>query len=320
MTDLGTNCHDQAIVDGLIPTRGPTQFVATPKWKVSLAWGAYWIVLGVSFGLTAWLSRLTSYAWYIMVQVNVVLVVIFEEIIPKKEENSLFRDRQSWNDIAHMMLYKLVFRPLAWTVALAYVSFVSRHWQNSKDIWPSHLPWPLQFLILWLIFDLIGYLYHRALHHFDFMFAFHALHHDTPSLHVLKANRLHIGEEVVNFLIVVPPMILAGCPPAMMIWLGMFEAFENNLAHSNMDQRFPRWFHYIMRTADVHYIHHSDASNLQLSNFGGLPIWDIIFGTYRHPDEHRLTTTGVGDYPAPNGFFGQLLFPLLKPFRGKSRP
>jgi lathosterol oxidase len=208
---------------------------------------------------------------------------------------------------------------MIWAVALAIVACVGRHWQNSHGIWPSHLPVPLQFLMLWLIFDLIGYGYHRSLHRFDFLFAFHSIHHDTPRIHVLKANRLHLGEEVLNFLLVVPAMIVVGCPASMMIWLGMFEAFENNLAHSNVEQRFPRWFHYLMRTADVHHIHHSDEARLQLSNFGGLPIWDIVFGTYRHPFDHELKNTGIDDYPVPKWFFGQLIFPFVKPFRSKRR-
>ena len=330
MTDLGADRNIEGTAgSGLIfeqpvpATAAPARMAgqeATPAWRTVLPWMSYSIIMALSFWLTAWLaeeSHLPNYAWYIMAQGNVLLIVLFEQLIPKNKENSLFRDGQSWNDIGHMLLFKLVVRPLVWMVALSIVTFAASHWHNSKGIWPSYLPVPVQFLMLLLVFDLIGYAYHRTLHRFDCLFAFHALHHDTRSMHVLKSNRLHVGEEVMNFLLLVPAMIIVGCPPAIMIWLGMWEVFEGNLAHSNVDQRLPRWFHYIVRTADVHRIHHSDERKLQNSNFGGLPIWDVIFGTYRHPFDTLVTTTGIDGDPVPKGFFAQLLFPFLTLLRAK---
>jgi len=292
-------------------------YPTTSAWQAVLPWFSYWIIMGLSFGLTIWLAQpnhIPEYVWYVMAQVNVVMIFIFEELIPRRKETSIFRDRQSWNDIGHMLLFKLVVRPWLWMAALFIVTFVSRHWSNSKSIWPSHLPLPLQFLVLVLVFDLIGYGYHRALHRFDFLFTLHALHHDTPHMHVLKSNRLHVGEEVINFLLLVPALILVGTPPGMVIWLGMWEVFEGNLSHSNVAQKFPRWFHYIVRTNDVHYIHHSTDPRQQNSNFAGFPFWDLVFGTYRHPVDTNVDKTGMEGYPVPRGFFGQLLFPVREMF------
>jgi sterol desaturase/sphingolipid hydroxylase (fatty acid hydroxylase superfamily) len=330
MTDLETNRNIESTAGTLLtfeesatakaaPVRMP-RHEATPTWRLVLPWMSFWIIMGLSFWLTAWLaeeSRLPNYVWYVMAQGNVLLIVLFEQLIPKNKENSLFRDGQSWNDIGHMLLFKLVWRPLVWMVALSIVTFSASHWHNSDSLWPSYLPGPVQFLLLLLVFDLVGYAYHRTLHRFNYLRAFHAIHHDTRKMHVLKSNRLHFGESVVNFLMLVPAMIIVGCPPAMVIWLGMWEVFEGNLAHSNVDQRFPRWFHYIVRTADVHRIHHSDDGKLQNSNFGGLPIWDVIFRTYRHPFDTLVTTTGIDGDPVPKGFFAQLLFPFVALLRAK---
>jgi sterol desaturase/sphingolipid hydroxylase (fatty acid hydroxylase superfamily) len=168
----------------------------------------------------------------------------------------------------------------------------------------------VQFLILLLLFDLIGYAYHRLLHSVDRLFWFHALHHDTRQVHMLKAVRVHFVEQFINFLIVVTPFLIVGCPGSLLAWLGMYNVFESNLAHSNVDQRFPRWVHYVVRTIDVHYIHHSDEHELQNSNFGGLPIWDLVFGTYRHPFDNPVAATGIRGNPVPRGFLAQLLFPF----------
>lgn len=282
-------------------------------WRKVLPWTSFWITMGLCFGLTAWMTRpnrLPTAGWYIMAQVSVLIVVFFEELIPRNKANSLFRDHQSWNDIGHMLLFKLVFRPLVWMLALWFIGFASHHLPHLERVWPSRWPVALQFLALLAVFDLVGYGYHRTLHRYDWMFAFHSLHHDTENMHVLKSNRLHVGEEVINFMLLVPAMILLGCPTGMMIWLGMWEVFEGNLSHSNVDQRFPRWFHYLVRTIDVHYIHHSADGRQMNSNFGGFPIWDIVFGTYLHPFDNKVSEYGLRGYPTQRGFLAQLWFPL----------
>lgn len=274
--------------------------------------------MAASFALTAWLSDeqvLGGWAWYVMAQGNVLLILAFEALIPRDPAHSPFRDRQSWNDIGHMLLFKLAIRPAMWGVAFAIVQFFAPEESDVGGFWPSSLPVAAQFLILLLVFDLIGYLFHRTLHRFDRLYVFHALHHDTRRLHVLKSNRLHVGEEIANFMLLVPAMILAGIPGHLVIWLGMWEVFEGNLAHSNVDQRFPRWFHYVVRTSGVHRIHHSCDDGQQNSNFGGLPIWDVIFGTYRHPFDTHVAETGVAGDPIPPGFVGQLWFPFRAMFR-----
>ena len=309
------------VSEAVVPSTAPNMASSsdgTSVWRQTLQWTSYWIVMGLCFGLTAWLAQPNHFpetAWYIMAQVSVLLVVFFEELIPRSKANSLFRDRQSWNDIGHMLLFKLVCRPLVWMVALWFIGFSSRHLPHTQKLWPSSWPVPLQFISLLLVFDLVGYLYHRVLHRYDWMFAFHSLHHDTNNMHVLKSNRLHVGEEVVNFMIVVPGLILAGCPPGVMIWLGMWEVFEGNLSHSNVDQKFPHWFHYLVRTIDVHYIHHSADGRQMNSNFGGLPIWDIVFGTYLHPSKTQVPGYGLRGYPTPKGFLAQLWFPFQNLFR-----
>jgi sterol desaturase/sphingolipid hydroxylase (fatty acid hydroxylase superfamily) len=244
-----------------------------------------------------------------------VIVLGCEALIPRRPQDRWFRDRQSWNDLAHLLLFKFGIRPLAWIATLAVVLFVNTHWRTVSGFWPSQWPFLLQFAVLLLAFDLVGYLYHRTLHSVDWLFAFHALHHDTRRVHMLKAVRVHFGEEFVNFLLVVPLCIVAGIPTPLLTWLGMWNVFESNLAHSNVDQRFPRWVHYVVRTSGVHYIHHSEDGALQNSNFGGLPIWDILFRTYKHPSATLVTSTGLQGNPVPGNFIRQLGFPFMALFR-----
>jgi len=282
-------------------------------WRAVAPWLSWWAVMASSFGAALWLAggepidATTSYAVCIG---NMLLVAGLEQALPRLPAANLLRDRQSWRDLSHLLLFTFAGKPLAWPLSLALVAVVADHTTGLAGAWPAHLPTWVQLSLLLLTFDLLSYAYHRTLHRFDRTFWFHAIHHDTPQLHMLKAVRLHFVEQFVNFLIVVSPFVLLGCPSPLFIWLGTWNVFEGNLAHSNLAQRFPWWMHYLVRTVDVHHIHHSERAELQHRNFGGLPIWDLLFGTYRHPSSCVVTTTGLRGSPVPRTLRGQLLFPF----------
>jgi ornithine lipid hydroxylase len=292
----------------------------------ALPWMSYWLIMLLSFELTALLAGaapINARAAYLMSVGNMTIVGFMEWLLPRNPRTNLLRDRQSWNDIAHLLFFKLTIRPLAWGVTI-FVVVTANHWHWSTGIWSrylANLPVIVQFVTLLLLFDLIGYGYHRSLHRIDCLFRFHAIHHDTRQVHLLKAVRVHFVEEFINFLVEVSPFLLMGCPTPLLIWLGMWNVFESNLAHSNVDQRFVWWIHYIVRTVDVHYIHHAEEVVLQNSNFGGLPIWDLVFGTYRHPQHNPVAATGIKGDPVPPDFVGQLLFPFrAEIYSRKSHP
>jgi sterol desaturase/sphingolipid hydroxylase (fatty acid hydroxylase superfamily) len=83
------------------------------------------------------------------------------------------------------------------------------------------------------------------------------------------------------------------------------------LVHANVD-----WDWGPLRAVIVsprfHRWHHTDETQARDKNFAGLlPIWDVLFGPYYMPKEHRPrsfgTTTAV-----PKGLIGQMVFPFRK--------
>jgi sterol desaturase/sphingolipid hydroxylase (fatty acid hydroxylase superfamily) len=94
-----------------------------------------------------------------------------------------------------------------------------------------------------------------------------------------------------------------------MVFVGLWIVFDGNLAHSNIDQRFPSFAHYFLPT--VHNLHHARERRHKDSNYSGsTPIWDVLFGTFSHPDENPLGPMGIEDSPVPPGFLAQLAFPF----------
>ena len=135
-------------------------------------------------------------------------------------------------------------------------------------------------------------------------------------MHILKSGRIHVGEELINALTKPLPLVLLGAPPDVMALLGMWRVFDGNLVHSNIDQRFPAWAHYLVPTVQLHNLHHTRDRRTQDSNYSGsTAIWDVLFGTFSHPDRHPLGPLGLERSPVPRGFLAQLLFPIRAQLR-----
>jgi sterol desaturase/sphingolipid hydroxylase (fatty acid hydroxylase superfamily) len=62
-------------------------------------------------------------------------------------------------------------------------------------------------------------------------------------------------------------------------WLSMFQ-------HANV--KTPRWLGYLIQRPESHTIHH--ARGVHAYNYSDLPVWDILFGTFRNPTAYELDT------------------------------
>jgi sterol desaturase/sphingolipid hydroxylase (fatty acid hydroxylase superfamily) len=281
-----------------------------------LAWFTFPLLMGGFVALTAWgLGRGFDPARFgtALVVANFFVILAVEQVLPRHPGMSVFRDRQSWNDMGHGILLSVLARPLGgalsvWLMAgLARIRLLS----DLGTLWPGDWPFALQFLLAFGIWTFMDYWIHRSLHSFDRLWWFHAIHHDTPQMHILKSGRLHLGEEIYNALLKPVPLLLLGAPPEVMVWIGLWIVFDGNLVHSNIDQRFPSWAHYFVPTVQLHNLHHAVDRRHQDSNYSGSSaIWDVLFGTFSHPDRCPLGEMGIEDSPVPPGLVGQLAFPL----------
>ena len=75
---------------------------------------------------------------------------------------------------------------------------------------------------------------------------------------------------------------------------------------------FPAMLHRLLVTPPEHRLHHAKAMSLCDGNFAVVtPLWDLVFGTFRHPDAYPLPEVGIADDPMPAGFWGQAFSPFL---------
>ncbi len=244
---------------------------------------------------------------------NFFVILLVEQVLPRNPAMNVFRDRQSVNDIGHGLLLAVLGRPLGGAISIWLMVGLAqlRGTLGLEGVWPAAWAFPFQLGLGLGVWTFCDYWIHRSLHTFPRLWWFHAVHHDTPQMHILKSGRQHLGEELFSALLKPIPLLLLGAPPEIMAWIGLWIVFDGNLVHSNIDQRFPGWAHYFLPTVQLHNLHHSQDRRYQDSNYSGSSaIWDVLFGTFSHPHRCPLGELGIEDSPVPRGFAAQLFFPI----------
>ncbi len=129
--------------------------------------------------------------------------------------------------------------------------------------------------------SLVSYGWHRAAHRFGFMWrTFHQLHHAPQRLDMGGAALFHPLEIVVfvGLSSVVTTLVL-GLRPEAAALTGFVAQFYSFFQHLNV--RTPRWLGYLIQRPEAHFVHHQ--RDVHAHNYGDLPIWDILLGTFENP-------------------------------------
>ena len=239
------------------------------------------------------------------------VVLVAEQLTPHRPEWSALGDRQTVNDLGHGILQSAVGERIGGLVLLAVAS-ASVTVQAHHSIWPVEWPMELQLLLGIVVADGLDYWKHRALHTV-WGWRLHALHHGITRLHALRTARSHFGEVALRFLVVYAPLVAVGAPPAVLVWHASLIGVLGVMGHSNVRLWLPSVAHRLVVTPHVHRLHHSNERAVADTNFANiLPMWDLLFGTFSHPDEHVLRGVGVIGDEVPAGFMRQVLAPFGK--------
>lgn len=168
----------------------------------------------------------------------------------------------------------------------------------------------LSAFVIFLAGDLALYLYHRANHARPVLWAFHAVHHSAEEMSPVTAFRHHPLYTITASLIVasfvgvvqgLAMVAMAGSlHVAVLAGVNVFSAVlnlaTNNLKHSHIPMRFPRWLEHILISPALHQVHHSIDPRHHDRNYGDvLALWDWLFGTLYIPEKGEEIRFGLGD-------------------------
>jgi sterol desaturase/sphingolipid hydroxylase (fatty acid hydroxylase superfamily) len=142
--------------------------------------------------------------------------------------------------------------------------------------------WPLPIAVLLgvLSYELVGYVYHRALHASDFLFrAVHQTHHATERLDIPSAFIFH-PLDIIGWTLVtsIGLSLLVGLSAAATAASVLVITFLSTFQHANL--RTPRWLGYIVQRPESHSRHH--ARGHHRNNYADLPLFDLLFGTFEN--------------------------------------
>jgi sterol desaturase/sphingolipid hydroxylase (fatty acid hydroxylase superfamily) len=149
---------------------------------------------------------------------------------------------------------------------------------------------------------LCSYWMHRALHRSDTLFrVFHQLHHSAERIDVFSANFGHPAQLVLQITLNTLVLSVAlGLPHTTVAATIAITSALNTFQHLNIAT--PVWLGYVIQRPESHNLHHE--RDVHASNYCDLPLWDVVFGTFRNP---REPVAGVGYYDFASRRIGDML-------------
>jgi sterol desaturase/sphingolipid hydroxylase (fatty acid hydroxylase superfamily) len=149
---------------------------------------------------------------------------------------------------------------------------------------------PVAWVLLIFGIDLGYYAYHRASHRVGFLWAVHAVHHQSEEYNLSVALRQPWFESIVSPFFYLPLAIL-GFPPIMYLAGVTIDTLYQFWIHTRAIKRLGA-LEWIMNTPSHHRVHHGIDPEYVDKNYAGIfIIWDRIFGTYAREEQEPVYGT-----------------------------
>jgi sterol desaturase/sphingolipid hydroxylase (fatty acid hydroxylase superfamily) len=181
--------------------------------------------------------------------------------------------------------------------------FLPLDWIREHSLLPgAHLGVFAGVIVGYLVASLAQYAVHRAQHANHFLWRWsHQLHHSALRVDVAGFVYTHPFEMLLTLLSsLFVSLFILGLDPVAAAIVGFIPAVAGIVQHLNC--RTPEWIELFMQRPEAHVLHHE--RNVHYGNFGDLPLWDKLFGTYRQPVESKVA---VGFDPALSARVGSML-------------
>lgn len=142
-----------------------------------------------------------------------------------------------------------------------------------------------------LVFELFVWAWHRAMHKSHWLWrAFHQMHHSAERVDSFGAFYFS-PLDVAGFAFLSSlALTVVGLPAQSVTWYLYATMFLATFQHTNI--RTPQWLGYIVQRPESHSVHH--GRGIHHYNYSDLPLFDVLFGTFRNPK----------DFVAESGFEG----------------
>lgn len=157
-------------------------------------------------------------------------------------------------------------------------------WMAEQRLWSlAHLDPALGGVIGYFVLTFVYYWWHRVRHTNQFLWnVFHQFHHSPQRLEVItsfyKSPVEILGNALISSVVV---YLVVGLSPEAAAYATMLSALAEFFYHWNVST--PRWIGYFVQRPESHCVHHQRG--IHHYNYGDLPIWDMLFGTFYNPKD-----------------------------------
>jgi sterol desaturase/sphingolipid hydroxylase (fatty acid hydroxylase superfamily) len=153
-------------------------------------------------------------------------------------------------------------------------------------------------IVGYLTITFFYYWWHRWRHEIDFLWRwFHQVHHSPARIEIITSFYKHPFEILINSVISSAIVYLVvGLGPQAAAYAVLVTGLAELFYHWNV--RTPYWLGFLVQRPESHCVHHQQG--VHSYNYADLPLWDMLFGTFRNPrrfeagcgfggdQEHRL--------------------------------
>jgi sterol desaturase/sphingolipid hydroxylase (fatty acid hydroxylase superfamily) len=171
-------------------------------------------------------------------------------------------------------------------------------WMSARQPWSADALGPVGGAVVgYVATTFVYYWWHRWRHESSFLWrVFHQVHHSPQRIEIMTSFYKHPVEVLVNGILSSAIVYLGvGLGPEAAAGAVALSGLAELVYHWNV--RTPHWLGYIIQRPESHCVHHQEG--VHSLNYSDLPLWDILFGTFRNPrrfdarcgfgeDEHRL--------------------------------
>ena len=177
--------------------------------------------------------------------------------------------------------FMLLYFSLATVAPLFWDGWLGEHRLFAADT----LPFWAQLLGGFLALEFGIYAWHRTMHNTPFLWRwFHQMHHSAERIDIWGALYFHpfdtLGFTFVGSLALV---LGFGVSADAAILINYAATFMGLFQHANITT--PRWLGYLIQRPESHNYHHERGVHAR--NYGDLPLFDMIFGTFHNPKEFK---------------------------------
>jgi sterol desaturase/sphingolipid hydroxylase (fatty acid hydroxylase superfamily) len=209
------------------------------------------------------------------------------------------------------LLLFFMLTPIAATID-GYLRFQGYIPPTVEKLIPALAGWPLlTFLVYIVLIDFGEYWRHRLQHRLSWWWALHSLHHDQRQMTLWTDDRNHVLDDVLASVWSGTIALLIGVAPAEFPLVMIAFRLVENLSHTNVRLGFGRFGNALVVAPQYHRVHHAlDHARPPFARTMGcnfaviLPIWDIVFGTWRRGAD--FPRTGVAMLAGPEVRCGYL--------------